>query len=168
MLALLGRPWIRVTLVGVTLLGFQTSVASEVRVAGVVVPLMLLLSAAAGAVAGVERGAVTGFALGALHDLTLVSPLGLAALAAALAGAVAGTLRARPMIPPWWLAALAVGVASAVGEVAFPLGQALIAQEPWVGHRLWQVALIAGAVNAVLAPAVLPIARWCLRVPRPV
>lgn len=168
MWALLMRPWIRVTLVGVTLLAFQTTVASEARVGGVVVPLMLLMSAAAGAVGGVERGAVVGFALGFLHDLVLVSPLGLGALTAALAGAAAGTLRARPMIPPWWLAALAVGVASALGEVAFPLGQALIAQEPWIGHRLWQVALVAGLANAVLAPAMLPVARWCLRVPRPV
>jgi rod shape-determining protein MreD len=167
-LSLLGRPWLRVAVVGVTTLAFQTSVASEVRVAGVVVPLMLLLSAAAGAVGGVEKGAVTGFALGALHDLTLVTPLGLGALAAGATGALAGTLRSRPMIPPWWLAAMAVGVASAVGEVAFPLGQALIAQEPWVSHRWWQVALVAGAVNAVLAPAALPVVRWCLREPRSV
>ena len=166
--AALARPWMRVLLVGLTLLAIQTTVASEVRVAGVVVPLMLLMSAAAGAVGGVERGALVGFALGALYDLTLVSPLGLAALAAAASGAVAGTLRARPMIPPWWLAALAVGAASAIGEVAFPLGQALIAQEPWIGHRLWQVALVAGAVNTVIAPAALPVARWCLRLPRPV
>lgn len=162
------RPWLRVALIGVSLLAVQTTMATEFRVAGVVVPLLLLMSAAAGTVGGVERGAVTGFALGALHDLTLVSPFGLGALAAAAAGALAGTLRARPLIPPWWLAALAVGAASAVGEIAFPLGQALIAQEPWVGHRLWQVALIAGAVNTVLAPAALPVARWCLRVPRQV
>jgi rod shape-determining protein MreD len=168
MLNALTRPWLRIALIGLALLAIQTTLATDVRVAGVVVPLMLLMSAAAGAVGGVERGAVTGFALGALHDLTLVSPLGLGALAAAAAGALAGTLRSRPLIPPWWLAALAVGAATAVGEIAFPLGQALIAQEPWVGHRLWQVALVAGAVNAILAPAALPVARWCLRVPRPI
>jgi rod shape-determining protein MreD len=162
------RPWLRVVLVGLTLLAFQTTVATQARLVGVVVPLMLLMSAAAGAVGGVERGALVGFALGALHDLVLTSPFGLAALAAAATGALAGTLRARPMIPPWWLAALAVGIASATGEVAFPLGQALIAQEPWIGHRLWQVALVVAVVNTVLAPAALPIARWCLRVPRPV
>lgn len=164
----LSRPWLRMALVGLSLLAVQTTMATEFRVAGVVVPLLLLMSAAAGSVGGVERGAVTGFALGALHDLTLVSPFGLGALAAAAAGALAGTLRSRPLIPPWWLAALAVGAASAVGEIAFPLGQALIAQEPWVGHRLWQVALLAGLVNTVLAPAALPVARWCLRVPRQV
>jgi rod shape-determining protein MreD len=168
MLALVTRPWVRVLLVGVTLLGFQTTVVSEVRLAGVVISLTLLLSASAGAVGGIERGAVAGFALGALHDLTLESPLGLGALAAAATGAVAGTIRARPMIPPWWLAALVVGLTSALGEIAFPLGQALIAQEPWVGHRLWQVAIVVGAANVVLAPAALPVARWCLRVPRPV
>lgn len=168
MLGLLVRPWLRVGLVGVTLLAFQTTVATEARFAGVVVPLMLLMSAAAGAVGGVERGALAGFGLGALHDLMLVSPFGLAALAAAATGAMAGTLRARPMIPPWWLSSLAVGIASAMGEVAFPLGQALIAQEPWIGHRLWQVGLVVAAVNSLLAPAVLPVARWCLRIPRPV
>jgi rod shape-determining protein MreD len=168
MLALVARPWARVLLVGITLLAFQTTVVSDVRVAGVVISLILLLSASAGAVGGVERGAVVGFALGALHDLTLVSPLGLGALAAAATGAVAGMIRARPMIPPWWMAALVVGLASSVGEIAFPLGQALIAQEPWVGHRLWQVALVVGAANLVLAPVALPIARWCLRVPRAV
>jgi len=168
MWALLMRPWLRVGLVGITLLAFQTTVATQARVAGAVVPLMLLMSAAAGVAGGVERGALVGFALGALHDLMLVSPMGLGALAAAAAGALAGSLRARPMIPPWWLAALAVGLASAVGEVAFPLGQALIAQEPWIGHRLWQVALVAGLVNTVMAPAAVPLARWCLRIPRPV
>lgn len=168
MLAALGRPWARVGLVGTTLLAFQTAVLSEVRVVGVVIPLMLLMSAAAGVVGGVDRGAVVGFALGALADLTVITPLGLGALTAAATGALAGTLRARPMIPPWWLAAVGVGVASAVGEMAFPLGQAFIAQEPWVGHRWWQVAVVVLVVNTVLAPAMLPVARWCLRLPRPV
>jgi len=34
--------------------------------------------------------------------------------------------------------------------------------------KLFPVALVVLVVNTVLAPAFLPVARWCLRLPRPV
>lgn len=158
----------RLGLVGVTLLVIQTTWAAEFRVAGTVTPVMVLFAASCGAVTGVERGAVAGFVLGLLHDLVLVGPFGLAAVATGLAGAGGGLLRTKSLMPPWWLAAIVVGAATALGEVSYPILRALVGVEVPVTSRWIHVVVVVAVTGAVIAPVALPVARWTMRTPRPV
>ena len=165
--ALAGRLPFRVILIGLSLLVVQTTWAAEFRIAGIVAPVLVVFAACCGVVAGVERAAIVGFALGLLHDLVLVGPFGLAALATGLAGAAGGLLRSRSLRPPWWLAALVVGLATAVGELSYPVLRALVGVEVPVTTRWIEVAVVVAAVAVVVSPLALPVARWTMRVPRP-
>ena len=84
--------WFRLVLVGLVVLGLQTTLFSDVRPFGVVAQLMLLLAVAAGVTYGLEVGAVAGLVLGFMYDCVLNTPLGLCSLVFGGAGAVAGAL----------------------------------------------------------------------------
>ena len=72
----------------------QTTLGSDLRVAGVAPDLMVLLAICAGLTGGAEAGAWVGFWAGLLADLFLTStPLGLSALTYCLVGAAVGALR---------------------------------------------------------------------------
>jgi rod shape-determining protein MreD len=165
---LLLRPVVRMVVVGIVVLAIQTTVLLEIKPFGVTLQLMLLLGAVSGVVAGPERGALAGFLFGVLLDLTLTTPLGVAALAGGLAGYVAGFAQSVTVTPPWWLTASFVGIGSAVGELAFPVVQALVGKEGWIDGRLVVVVPVVAIANACLGPLLVPIARWWSKVPRPV
>lgn len=155
-------------LVAIPVLALQTTIVAELRPFDVSIQLMLLLGAVSGVVGGPERGALAGFLFGLFYDMTLTTPLGLAALSCGLAGYVAGYVQSITVTPPWWLSALFVGLGSAVGELAFPLAQSLVGKEGWVQQRLLVVVPVVAVANLLLAPALVPAARWWLRVPKPV
>jgi hypothetical protein len=56
-----------------------------------------------------------------------------------------------------------VVVLSALGEVLFPVFQAIIGFEGWVQPRMIVVALVVAIINLLLAPLVLPLTRWTLK-----
>ena len=168
MLAFVGRPVIRMILVAIPVLGLQTTIVADMRPFDVTLQLMLLLGAASGAIAGPERGALAGFLFGLFFDMTLTTPLGLAALSCGLAGYVAGYVQSITVTPPWWLSALFVGLGSAVGELAFPLAQSVVGKEGWVQGRLFVVVPVVAVANLILAPLAVPAARWWTKTPKPV
>lgn len=168
MLNVIGRPVVRMLLVGIVVLGAQTTIVADLRPFGVALQVMLLLGALSGVVGGPERGALAGFLFGILYDMTLTTPLGLAALACGLGGYAAGFVQSITVTPPRWLAALFVGIGSAVGEVAFPIAQSLVGQEGWIDGRLLTVVPVVAVGNMVLAIPLLPVARWWMRIPKPV
>ena len=51
---------------------------------------------------------------------------------------------------------------SALGEIYFPLAQAMVGLEGWLQFRLIKVTAVVVVVNLVLAPLVLVISRWTL------
>jgi rod shape-determining protein MreD len=167
-LELVARPVVRVPLVGIVALALQTTLLTQATPFGVTLQLMLLLAAACGVAAGPERGALAGFCFGLLYDLVLTTPFGVAALSCGLAAYLAGFVLSVTMDPPWWLQMLVVGAASAVGELAFPLVETIVGREGWVQPRLLIVVPVVAVANALLAPLAVPVARWCLGVPRPV
>jgi rod shape-determining protein MreD len=71
----------------------QTGVVSEVPVFGVSVDLSPLLVAFTGYLCGAELGAIVGFAVGLLVDLTLVQTLGVSSLIFTIIGYWSGRLR---------------------------------------------------------------------------
>ena len=54
-------------------------------------------------------------------------------------------------------------MASAVGEILFPVAQALVGLGGWVQWRIFGVALIVAIVNMLLAPLLIPVVRWTLK-----
>jgi hypothetical protein len=58
---------------------------------------------------------------------------------------------------------LAIGVVSVVGELLFPLFQALIGYEGWLQPRAIRIALVVGAFNLLLAPLAIGLSKWTLK-----
>jgi rod shape-determining protein MreD len=165
-------PFVRLPLVLFVVLALQTSVATDVRPLGVAADLMLLLAVAGGMVAGAERGAIVGFVIGLAFDLVLQTPFGLSALVYALAAFGVGFLRLGLERSGWWVRIATVFVASAAAVMAFALLGSLFGMTRIVNARLLLVAVVVGAVNALLAPVAIPVMRWTLlrgerRVQRP-
>jgi rod shape-determining protein MreD len=98
-----------------------------------------------------------------MYDAVLTTPLGSTALVFALVGAAAGGLPYFVREPTWWSRVAVVVVMSALGEVLFPIVQAVIGYEGWVQPRMFFVALIVALVNVILAPVVLLLTRWTLK-----
>lgn len=108
---------LRASLVLVVALVLQLSLVSDLRIAGSIGDLLLVVVVAAGLTGGADRGITYGFAAGVLYDLVLDTPFGLTALTYALVGygvGVVGTALGRTS--GWWpvLIAAAAGIAQSV------------------------------------------------------
>ena len=82
------RRWIplRAALVVLAALLLQVSLAADLRVAGAIGDLVLVVVVAAALTGGADRGATYGFAAGLLFDLVVDAPFGLTPLTYALVG----------------------------------------------------------------------------------
>jgi len=165
--AFLAGPLVRLFPVGLCMLALQRTVLTEIHVLDVVLQIVLALVTGAGAGAGPERGAIAGFTLGLMYDLSTGSPLGLTALVYALAGFVAGYVITLTPSPQWWLAAIFVGIGTAVGETAAPAARMLIGEDGWFTSRLFTIVPVVTVFAMVLSPLLVPLGRWCMCVKRP-
>lgn len=165
MIEVVNRPVVRLLMVGLPVLALQTTIVADLPVAGVVAQVVLLCAAAAGVAGGPEQGAWVGFVLGVMFDLVLTSPLGLTALVYGLAGYLAGYINSLTVEHPWWLVAVVVGSASALSTIAQPVLAHLAGFQGWLTIHLVRVVVVVSLVNAVLAPLVVPLMRWTLRIP---
>ncbi len=165
--SLVQGPLLRLGLVGLVALGLQNTLFSELRPFGVVVQVVLALAVAAGAGGGPQKGALAGFVLGLLYDLSVGTPLGSSSLTMGLGGYVAGYVTSITIDPQWWLAALFTGLGAAVGEAAVPAVRAFIGEDHAFTPRLLTVIPVVAVAAAVMSPALVPVGRWCMRVKRP-
>ena len=150
----------RLVLVLVSTLVLQVAVASRLRIIGVAPDLPLLITLAAGIVGGRDRGAVVGFAAGLRFDLTLATPLGLAALSYCIAGYVVGALEASAIRSSWWLPVAGWIGGSALGVGLFAVFGALLGQDDlFTGDLPYVIGIVAGW-NAILGPLAMVVMRW--------
>lgn len=166
MIELVNRPAFRIVLVGLAALGLQTTLLADLRWSGVAVQLLLAMSVGAGVSGGSERGAIVGFALGLMFDMVLATPLGLTALVYGLAGFVAGYINSLTVNHPWWLSSVVSATTGALITFVHPTLATWVGVEGWLSTRLLKVALVIAVTNAVLAPILVPIMRWCLAIKR--
>lgn len=122
LIALPGSLLWRLAVLSVVVVLVQISVISDVPVFGVSIDVSPLLVAFAGLLCGSVIGALTGFAVGLLIDLTLMQTLGVTSLTFTLVGYSAGRLR-ELRDPQAALTPLLVGAAAAAGSM---LGYSLI------------------------------------------
>lgn len=138
----------------------QYALASQFRIAGVSVDLLLVLAIAAGMHSGAERGAVVGFASGLALDLVVVTPFGLGAVSYLAASVVAGLLEAATVHSARWLTMAIAFVASTVGLVGFAVVGAVLGRSDMLTGHLFTVLAVVGPTSALLVFPALRACRW--------
>jgi len=145
--ALLGR----VAALAVAVVFFQIGVVSEVPVFGVNADLSPLLVAFMGLLCGSTLGAIGGFAVGLLVDLTLLQTLGITSLLFTLVGYWAGRLR-ELRDPQAALTPLLVGAAAAVVSlVGYSLMEFLLGVDAPVSLELLRQIVLGTVVDTLAA-----------------
>jgi cell shape-determining protein MreD len=165
--ALLNSSLTRVIPIGMMLLALQTTLFVEMQPFGVIIQVLLAFAASAGAVGGPERGAITGFVVGLMFDLSIGTPLGGSSLTMGVGGYVAGWCDIVRIDTTWWLAAGFVALGSAVGEAGVPVVRRFIGEEDAFVPEMATIIPVVTVSAAVLSLALVPLARWALKVAPP-
>jgi cell shape-determining protein MreD len=160
-------PLVRLIPVGMVILALQRTIFVDIQVHGVIIQILMATAAAAGVAGGSERGALAGFVFGVMFDLVEGTPLGSTATAMTIAGVVGGLLALVAADPQWWLNALFTGLGAAAGAMMIPVVRLFIGEPEPFQDRLTLVVPIVAISSALMSPALVPLARWCLRLKRP-
>jgi rod shape-determining protein MreD len=129
----------------------QLTAVSQITIFGVPADLSPLLVASAGFIAGSMAGAVFGFCLGLLIDISLFQTLGVSSLVFTAVGYGAGRIR-ELRDPAHGLAPVAVGAAAtAIAAIVFTLLQFLLGVKAPVSLLLVRVTLMTIVLNTLLA-----------------
>jgi rod shape-determining protein MreD len=141
----------RLTVLAVFVVFFQIGVVSEVPVFGVNVDLTPLVVVFVGLLCGSMLGAVSGFAIGLLVDLTLVQTLGVTSLIFTLIGYWAGRLR-ELRDPQAALTPLLVGAAGAAASlVGYSLIEFMLGVDAPVSLQLLRQIVLGVLVDTIVA-----------------
>jgi rod shape-determining protein MreD len=154
--------------VGVVLLAaivVQLTVFVDVRVAGVAPELLALVAVLAGLLAGPERGATVAFGAGLLWDVWLPTPLGLAAIVFATVAFAIGSIEAGLFTDSRGQASAMAFLGTFAAVIGYALLGEVVGERGLVDVELLRVALIAGILNAAIAPLMVRPMRWALRGP---
>jgi rod shape-determining protein MreD len=152
----------RLAALSIVLVFVQIGVVSEVPVFGVNVDLSPLLVAFVGLLCGSMLGAVAGFAVGLLVDLTLLQTLGLTSLVFTLIGYWCGRLR-ELRDPQAALTPLLVGcAASATSLAGYSLMEFMLGVDAPVSFELLRQIVLGVVVNTIVALPVWAIVRRAL------
>ena len=146
------------------LLALQTTLFTEMQPFGVIIQVVLTFAACAGAVGGPERGAITGFVLGLLFDLSIGTPLGGTSITMGIAGYIAGWCDVIRVETTWWFAAIFVAMGAAAGETAVPVVRRFIGEEDAFVPEMVRIIPVVTVAAAVLSIPLVPLARWALKI----
>jgi rod shape-determining protein MreD len=150
----------RCTLVVFTAMVLQRGLFTQLRVAGAVADVMLLLTICAGLAVGADRGARMGFTLGLAMDLLLQGPLGITALTFAVIGFVAGRYQGSVVRSGRVRTMLTVGAASALGYLLYVLVGWVLGQRNMLEANVVVIVVVVSVANMVLAGLGLRVIRW--------
>jgi rod shape-determining protein MreD len=151
LLALPGSLLWRLAVLSVAVVLVQISVISDIPVFGVTIDVSPLLVAFTGLLSGSMLGALTGFAVGLLIDLTLMQTLGVTSLTFTLVGYWAGRLR-ELRDPQAALVPLLVGAAAAGGAMlGYSLIEFLLGVDAPVSFELVREIVVGTIVDTIVA-----------------
>ena len=145
----------------------QLTVFVDVRVADVAPELLALVAVLAGFLAGPERGATVAFGAGLLWDIWLPTPLGLAAMTFATVAFAIGSIEAGMFSDTRGQVSGLAFLGTFASVIGYALLGEIVGQRGLVDVELLRVALVAGALNAVIAPVMVRPLRWALHGPHP-
>ncbi len=142
---------LRIAALAVVLVFVQIGVVSEVPLFGVNIDLSPLMVAFVGLLCGSTLGAMTGFAVGLLVDLTLLQTLGVTSFIFTLIGYWSGRLR-ELRDPQAAITPLLVGAAaSAASLVGYSLMEFLLGVDAPVSLELLRQIVLGVVLNTVIA-----------------
>lgn len=165
--ALLTSSFTRIIPIGMILLALQKTLFVSIQPFDVIVQILLAFAASAGAAGGPERGVMTGFVLGIMFDLSVGSPLGSSSIVMGVAGTVAGWVDLIRIDTTWWLAAIFVGLGTGVGEASVPVVRRFIGEEDAFVPEMSTIVPVVAVAGAIASIALVPLARWALKLGRP-
>ncbi|MGH9113700.1 MAG: rod shape-determining protein MreD [Acidimicrobiales bacterium] len=148
-----GTPVVLVALVA------QIAFVADLRVAGAVGDLMLVVTVAAALTGGPDRGATYGFGAGLAFDLVLDSPFGLSPLTYAIVGYAVGLACTGFFRPSGWWPVAVAALAAPVATVVYTAVAHLIGT-PYPWGDLPAIALAVGLWNAALIVPAMAVMRW--------
>ncbi len=152
----------RVLALLLTSAALQATVFDEVRIDGVSVEYLLLVSVLAGFHGGPERGAMVAFLAGLLHDSVGSTPLGVHALVYAPMAAAVGHLSVRLADGARVLVLVGLAVSVMVGVTAAAGVGALFGLHPVSGVDLVSTSTIAALTTVVGAGPTSRVVRWAV------
>jgi rod shape-determining protein MreD len=151
--------FLRGTLVVLLALVGQIAFVADLRLAGAVGDLMLLVTVAAALTGGPDRGATYGFAAGLAFDLVLDSPFGLSPLTYAVVGYAVGLACTGFFRPSGWWPVLVAAVVAVVASVVYTAVAHLIGT-PYPWGDVPAIALAVALWNAALVVPAMAVMRW--------
>src|SRR2546426_2464382 len=140
------------TVVVLTALVLQSTLFSQVTLAGVKPELVYLVTIVLALLEGPASGAVAGFAGGMAQDFLLNQPKGITALTLTLVGYSVGTIRQYIVTPSPILPVVLVGAATFGGVLFNQLVAFLLGQSNGGSGFVLRVAVLESIYNAVLTP----------------
>lgn len=158
---------VRFSVVLVVAVAAQHALLDTVRVSGAHPEAMLLLPAAAGYVAGPERGAVAGFFTGLVADLLLPTPFGLSALIGCLLGYVVGQSTSGLVRTSWGIGIMTGTAATVIGLCGYAILGAVLGQPSMLTADLAPALVVATPSAVVLAVPAMALVRWAVPPPAP-
>jgi rod shape-determining protein MreD len=145
---------LRILALAVAAVFIQTSVVAELPVFGVRVDLTPLVVAFVGFLSGSTVGAIAGFGIGLMVDLTLLQTLGVTSLIFTFIGYGAGRVR-EMRDPQATLVPLALGAAAAfVALVGYSVMEFMLGNDAPVSFELGRQILLGTVVDTLLAAPV--------------
>ncbi len=155
------------TAIVLTALVFQSTVFSEVTLAGAKPELVFLVTVALAFLEGPSSGAIGGFTAGMAQDFLLNQPKGMTALTLTLVGYAVGTLRQYVVTPNPLLPVVLVAVSTTGGLLFYGLVAFLLGQPHAEAAYLVRVSLLSGLYNAILTPILFPVVKRVADASRP-
>ncbi len=159
------RTWGRLAVITLAVVLVQVCVLNQIVIGGAHPDALLLLAISAGLVAGPQRGAVMGFALGLVADVFVPTPYGLSSLCYVLVafavGLATGTVTTRPTFGFQAATALLGGVG---GTLLFAGLGTLLGQPSMPHHQLVVAAVVVAAGCGLFANAAYRLVEWTLAV----
>jgi rod shape-determining protein MreD len=143
----------------VTALLLQSTVFSQVKLAGAKPELMYLVTIVLAMLEGPNSGAVSGFTAGMAQDFLLNDPKGITALTLTLLGYAVGTVRQFITTPSPALPTILVGAGTAAGLLFYGFVAFLLGRLPGDAWFLLRVAFLSAIYNALLTPLLYPVLR---------
>lgn len=151
---------IRLVLVVVTLVVFQTTVFPHLRVFDAMPDLALVATVAIAYEEGPQSGLIFGFVSGLAIDLFLSSPAGLSALAFALTGWAIGISQSAMFRESRSLRPALGFIGGLFGGTIFVMVGAIAGEDQYLSIHSVQIVIVAALYDALLAYLIFPFVRW--------
>ena len=140
----------------------QVTVFADVRISGVAPELLVLLAVMFGYWFGPKRGPTAAFVIGLLWDIYLPTPLGLSAIVFAMVAFAVGTGGAELFRDSKLQLAAIAGIGTVGAVAGYALLGEVMGQRGLVDLEMLRVAMIAGVINALVAPLTRPLMAWAI------